>query len=72
MIDLVTDCVRRARALGKHAGILVTRGPLLDAAIEAGCDLVFCGGDFTELATAWPRLLSSVNGPSMRARKQAD
>jgi len=69
MIELVTDCVRRARSLGKHAGILVTPGPLLDAAIEAGCDLVFCGGDFTELATAWPRLLSSIKGHSMARPK---
>lgn len=61
MIGIVTDCVRLARAFGKHAGILVAPGALLDAALVAGCDLIFCGGDVTELASAWPRLLRSVS-----------
>ncbi len=60
LIDIVSDCVRRARAAGKHAGILVTPGRMLDAAINAGCDLVFCGGDVTELSVAWPRLLATL------------
>jgi 2-keto-3-deoxy-L-rhamnonate aldolase RhmA len=60
MIRLVADCVRRARGLGKHAGILVGPGPMLDAAMAAGCDLVFCGGDLTNLATAWRDLLAAV------------
>jgi 2-keto-3-deoxy-L-rhamnonate aldolase RhmA len=60
MITLVADCVRRARAAGKHAGILVTPGGMLDAALDAGANLVFVGGDYTELTAAWPRLLASV------------
>src|SRR5439155_16562558 len=35
MIEIVTDCVRRARAAGKHAGILVPPGRMLQAAVEA-------------------------------------
>ncbi len=60
LIEIVSDCVRRARTAGKHAGILVTPGRMLDAAIDAGCDLVFCGGDVTELSVSWPRLLASI------------
>jgi 2-keto-3-deoxy-L-rhamnonate aldolase RhmA len=60
MIELVRDCVQRARAAGKHAGILVPPGPMLQAAIEAGCDLVFYGGDVSDLSAAWPTLLRSV------------
>ncbi len=60
LIEVVSDCVRRARGAGKHAGILIAPGPLLDAAIEAGCDLVFSGGDITELCAAWPRLLATI------------
>lgn len=60
LIKMVGDCVRRARAAGKHAGILVTPGRMLDEAIAAGCDLAFCGGDVTELSVAWSRLLATL------------
>ncbi|MGH9162631.1 MAG: HpcH/HpaI aldolase family protein, partial [Vicinamibacteraceae bacterium] len=60
LITLVAECIRRARAAGKHAGILVTPGRMLDAALDAGADLVFVGGDVTELTSAWPRLLVSI------------
>lgn len=56
MIDLVVSCIKRARSLGKHAGILVVPGPMLDAARQAGCDLVFGGGDLADLANAWKLL----------------
>ncbi len=64
MIEIVTQTLRCARSLEKHAGILISPGPLLDAALAAGCDLVFCGGDVTELSAAWPRLLGSVGAKS--------
>jgi len=60
MIATVTDCVRRARSAGKHAGILVPPGRMLDAAIDAGCDLVFYCGDASDLCVAWKRLLALV------------
>ncbi len=60
LITMVTDCIKRARGLSKHAGIMVSPGPMLDAALAAGCDLVFCGGDFGSLAAAWQDLLSSL------------
>ena len=65
-IRTIVDCIRRARSAGKHAGILVAPGPLLDAAIEAGCDLCFCGGDVSDLIPAWRALLDSVGGPAGR------
>jgi 4-hydroxy-2-oxoheptanedioate aldolase len=58
MIALVADTLRRARAAGKHAGILVAPGPMLDAALEAGCDFAFIGGDINDLAKAWRALLA--------------
>jgi 2-keto-3-deoxy-L-rhamnonate aldolase RhmA len=61
MIELVTGCIRRARTAGRHAGILVGPGPLLDAAMAAGCDLAFCGGDVMDLAGAWQKLLATFN-----------
>jgi len=60
LITMVTDCIKRARGLGKHAGIMMMPGPMLDAALAAGCDLVFCGGDFGSLAAAWQDLLSDL------------
>jgi 2-keto-3-deoxy-L-rhamnonate aldolase RhmA len=67
MVRIVCDCVRRARSAGKHVGILVPPGKLLDAAVEAGCDLLYYGGDVTELSMAWPLLLNRV--PSKAAQK---
>jgi 2-keto-3-deoxy-L-rhamnonate aldolase RhmA len=60
VIDTATGCIRRARAAGRHAGILVGPGPLLDASLAAGADLVFCGGDVTDLIPPWTRLLEAV------------
>jgi len=60
IIETVTDCIRRARQAGKHAGILVAPGPLLTAALEAGCDLAFFAGDVMDLANAWPKVLATV------------
>lgn len=60
LIELVVGCIGRARGLGKHAGILVMPGPMLDAALKAGADLVFCGGDISNLAITWRSLLSGV------------
>ena len=60
LISVVCDCIRRARACGLHAGILVPPGAMLTAAIDAGADLVFCGGDVADLAAAWPRLLGAA------------
>ena len=64
LIKIVTDCITLARGRGLHAGILVSPGPMLDAALQSGCDLAFIGGDVTQLAAAWPKLLESV--PSSR------
>jgi 2-keto-3-deoxy-L-rhamnonate aldolase RhmA len=60
LIGIVCDCIRRARQCGLHAGILVPPGAMLIAALHAGCDLVFCGGDIADLAAAWPRLLDAA------------
>ena len=59
-IGLVAAVVARARAAGKHAGILVAPGPLLDAVREAGCDLFFCAGDVNDLARAWRGVLAAT------------
>lgn len=65
LVRAVVGAVRAARSLGKHAGILVSEGPMLEAALEAGCDLVFSGGDVTSLVEPWRRLLGVLG----RARR---
>jgi 4-hydroxy-2-oxoheptanedioate aldolase len=67
MVATVSDCVRKARAAGKHAGILVPPGRMLDAAIAAGCDLVFYCGDVSDLCVVWKTLLASVPGTTKAA-----
>lgn len=61
LIEVACDCIRRARAAGLRTGILVGPGPLLTAAIEAGCNLCFFGGDYTNLIPAWRQLLETVS-----------
>jgi 2-keto-3-deoxy-L-rhamnonate aldolase RhmA len=62
LIEIVTQCIGAARKVNKHAGILVGQGPLLDAALAAGCDLAFSSGDVTELVKTWSRLLETLRG----------
>ncbi len=61
LIAAVSECMRHARGVGRHAGILVSPGPLLDAALAAGCDLCFCAGDVTNLLQAWRAVLEDVD-----------
>ncbi len=60
VVNLVVDCLKRAKAAGKLTGIFILPGDLLDAVVEAGCDLVVCGGDVMDLAKAWTSLLSAI------------
>jgi 2-keto-3-deoxy-L-rhamnonate aldolase RhmA len=60
LIELVESVMRRTRACGKQAGILVAPGPLLDAARKAGCNFFFCGGDINDLAKAWRGVLAAT------------
>lgn len=60
LIALVADLIRRTRAQGKHAGIMTFPGPLLDAAIAAGADLLFFSGDFNDLSRTWRGMLETV------------
>ena len=56
MLETVASTIGRARAAGKHAGLL---GPpqLLQAGLAAGADFFFCGNDITALRTTWVELL---------------
>jgi 2-keto-3-deoxy-L-rhamnonate aldolase RhmA len=60
VIEVVSKTIRLARSLGKHAGIFVGPGPMLDAAIAAGCDLMFLGSDLSGLVTTWSGLLATA------------
>ena len=60
LIDTVLQIIRQAHDAGKTTGILVGPGPLLEAAIEAGCQLLIVGGDVADLTSAWSQLLNRV------------
>jgi len=59
-IAFIADIMRRARACGVHAGILVAPGPLLQAARDAGCDFFYCAGDINDLARTWKGVLAGL------------
>ena len=61
LVESVTRCIRTARQAGKHAGILAAPGPLLEAAVAAGADLVFYAGDVMDLGRYWPDVLAKVD-----------
>ena len=58
--ETVLTCMAKAKAAGKLTGIFTLPGPLLSAAMQAGCDLVVCGGDVMDLGTAWSKLLRKI------------
>ncbi len=58
--EAVLSCMAKARAANKLSGIFTLPGPLLSAAMKAGCDLVVCGGDVMDLGAAWTKLLSEI------------
>jgi 4-hydroxy-2-oxoheptanedioate aldolase len=68
LLAVVAGAVRQARSRGRHAGILTAPGPLLDAALAAGCDLVFASSDITDLAKTWRALLASLPPAPASAR----
>ncbi|MEX0653865.1 MAG: aldolase/citrate lyase family protein [Phycisphaeraceae bacterium] len=69
LVELATSCIRRARAAQRHAGILISRGPLLDQALAAGCDFAVAGGDVADLCGAWQSLLEALpTGPAPLSR----
>lgn len=53
LCEMVCRCIRKTRAAGRHAGILVGEGPLLDAALDAGADLGIIGSDNKAVIDAW-------------------
>ena len=60
--EIVVSCIEKARGAGKLSGIFTLPGPLLDAAMDAGCDLVICGGDVMNLGRTWTSLLEEIPG----------
>ena len=60
LVAVVRDVTRRAKAAGKLAGILAAPSPVLTAALEAGTDLVICGGDIPGAIDHWRGLLAKV------------
>ena len=60
LIATVRKSIEIACSQNKHVGILTSPGPLLDAALEAGCDFIFAGGDITNLAKVWKELLVTL------------
>jgi len=61
LISIVADTLRRANAIGVRTAIFITPGPMMDAVLEVGCDMIICGGDIANLATAWTNLLKSMH-----------
>jgi len=57
--DTVRDCLQRARAAGKHAGIVASGEPLIPLATDAGADLVVFTSDVLVLRQAWSTQLAT-------------
>ncbi len=60
LIETVVDTIRKARAAGRRSAILVVPGPMMDAVLEAGCELIICGGDMANLTNVWTDLLAQM------------
>ncbi len=62
VIKVIADVCRRARAAGKHAGVMAVPGPLHDACLEAGADLFYFGSELSVLIKSWRAMLEAVEG----------
>ena len=60
VISTVVDCLKCGQSAGKLTGIMVAPGPLLDAALETGAQLIGCAGDLINLAAVWPGELAAI------------
>ena len=60
LISVVVEVLQKARLAGRRTAIFVPPGPMLDAVMEVGCDMVICGGDVANLATSWIELLDAM------------
>lgn len=63
VIAVVEGVMRTARAAGRHAGLVMVPGPMLDAAVAAGCDLLYSGTDLASLVSSWDTLLKTLPHP---------
>jgi 2-keto-3-deoxy-L-rhamnonate aldolase RhmA len=66
LISVVVDVLRKARQAGRRAAIFCPPGPMLDAVMEVGCDLVIVGGDVSNLAMTWMDLLENMRRKAKR------
>jgi 2-keto-3-deoxy-L-rhamnonate aldolase RhmA len=62
LIKIVTNVIRTARQARKLVGIMVAPGALLNAALDAGAQLVIVGGDIADVSLAWQKLLGNITG----------
>jgi 2-dehydro-3-deoxyglucarate aldolase/4-hydroxy-2-oxoheptanedioate aldolase len=53
LAGIIKDCLRRARATGRHAGVLPTTPTLIEASLEAGSDLCVFTSDINPVIQAW-------------------
>jgi len=58
-IQIVTDCLRRARAVGKHAAVLTPIETMNPTVLAAGAELVIIGADMPVLREAWTAKLAA-------------
>ena len=62
VIHVVTKALCHAHEVGLRTAIVASGGPLLEAAINAKCDLIFCGNDVSNLGAAWTELRKGCGG----------
>ncbi len=67
LVSTVGACIQTARSAGLHAGVAVSPGPLLDAAVKAGADLAFCGGDIASLVEPWRQIIATLPGTTIES-----
>jgi 4-hydroxy-2-oxoheptanedioate aldolase len=60
LIEMIVSCVKAGHAAGKKVGMFSAPGPVLTAAMAAGCDIVVPGADIGFLVTGWKSLLESI------------
>jgi len=68
LVEMICECLRKARGAGRHAGILPPALSLMKRALAAGADLCVFASDLKPMLDGWQAGLETFRG---LARKQA-
>ena len=70
LVELICDCLRRARAAGLHAGVLPPVPSLSEKVLAAGADLCIFASDINPIISVWQEELPAFRRSAEQAQRE--